>query len=203
MPESLTHALRELGNPQYLHLVLHPLLVQGLALCGLFVLGSTLLRQPRAAALGLLLLAGCALAVVPYLHAREAALAAVQAAHSKYAATEIAGLGDRLHQWAWVHEALAGLAVLALVAIPAKATGRVLGIATAVLALADGLWGLDFHHRESRIYHPNLAEAPGVVSPALPVAAPAVRTAVRAKPSATAVPRPPVESAVPPTPAPP
>ena len=203
MPESLTHALRELGNPQYSHLVLHPLLVHGLVLCGLFVLGSTLLKQPRAAALGLLLLAGCTLAVVPYLHTRGAALAAVQAAHSKYAATEISGLGDRLHQWAWIYQALAGLAVLAVIAIPAKAIGRALGIATGVLALGVGLWGLDFHHRESRVYHPNLAEAPGVAAPVLPVAAPAVRPAVPAKPSATADPRQPVESTVPPTPAPP
>ena len=198
MPESLSHALRELWNPSYQHLVLHPFFVHGLLLCGFFVLGSTVVKQTRASAMGLLLLALCALTVLPYLQARTADLPSLQATHSKFAATEISGLGDRLRSFSWIYYVLAGLAIVSLVATPAKASvGMILSLVTAILAIGVGVWGLDFHHRESRLYHPNLTEAPGVAVTTPPVPPSPVRQAPAAAPAKPVNPAPPVAPANP------
>ena len=180
MPESLAQAVRELTNPQYQHVLLLPLLVQGLILCALFVLGSVILKQSRATALGLGLLAACALAVLPYLSARAAALKAIQDAHTKYTATEIAAVGERISAVAWVYQSLAGMAVLAILATLIRARiGHWLSLLCALTGIGVALWSLDLHFRESRLYHPNLAPAttvraaPPVVTPVPPRTLPA------------------------------
>lgn len=189
MPDSLAQAIRELANPQYQHVLLLPLLVQGLVLCAVFVLGSVLLKQPRASALGLGLLAGCALAILPYLGARDAALRAIQDAHTKYTATEIAAVGERIASVTWVYQALAGLGVVACLACLTRMRVSLwLSPLAAILGIAVAAWSLDLHFRESRIYHPNLAPASSVRA-APPVAVPVPR-ALPARPVGVPAPEP-------------
>jgi hypothetical protein len=160
MPETLSQALRELWNPQYQHVVLLPFLIHGLVLMGLMTLGAAVLKQTRAGALALLLLMLCAGSVVVYLQARGASLTAIQGAHTKYEATEIAAIGERLQSLVWVYYVLAGLALLALLTIVLKPDlARLFGVLAGLAGLGAGLWGLDHHYRESRIYHPNLLPA--------------------------------------------
>lgn len=157
MPETLSQALRELWNPQYQHVVLLPFFIHGLVLMGFMTLGATLLKQTRATALALLLLAVCAGSVVIYLQARGAALSAIQSAHTKYEATEIAAIAHRLQSVVWVYHGVAGMALVALLATMFKPGARmVFGILAGLVGMGAGVWGLDLHYRESRIYHPNL-----------------------------------------------
>lgn len=184
MPESLSHALRELWNPQYQHVVLMPFFIHGLVLMGLMVLAATVLKQTRAGALALLLLALCALSVVPYLQARGVSLTAIQGAHTKYEATEIAAAGERLKSMVWLYYAVAGLSLVALVASLSKpGLGMLFGVLAGLAGLGAGLFGLDAHFRESRIYHPNLIPA-SVQRPNLPnQGAPAPATPARVQPA--------------------
>jgi hypothetical protein len=183
MPETLSHALRELWNPQYQHVVLMPFFVHGLVLMGLMVLASTVLKQTRAGALALLLLALCAVSVIPYLQARGLSLTSIQGAHTKYEATEIAAVGERLRSLAWLYYAVAGLALVALVASLSKpGLGMLFGVLAGLAGLGAGMFGLDAHFRESRIYHPNLIPA-SVQRPNLPnQAAPAPTRVQPARP---------------------
>ncbi len=186
MPDSLTQAIRELWNPQYQHVVLLPFLVHGLVLTGLMALGSAILKQHRASALAFLLMAACAAAAQPYLDARAASLTAIQAVQTKYEATEVAGLGERLQSQVWIFHAVAGLAVLAsLTELIRWNAARFLGLGAAMIGIGAGLWALDFHYRESRVYHSNLmpaartrATAPVPAAPA-PVSAPAAEPRVQ------------------------
>ena len=169
MTESLSLAVRDLWNPEYQHVVLLPFLVHGLLLCGLFALGATVLKQSRAAALALLMVALCALAAIPFLQAREAALPALQAAHSKYDSSEIAAVGQRLNSVIWLYYGVAGISIIALLASLTKASlGMIFGILASLIAIGTGFWGLDMHHRETVIYHPNLGKPPKTL-PAIPV----------------------------------
>jgi hypothetical protein len=182
MPETLSQALRELWNPQYQHVVLLPFLVHGLVLMGLMALGATVLKQTRAGALALLLLALCAGSVVVYLQARGASLTAIQGAHTKYEATEIAAIGERLQSLVWIYYAVAGLALVALVAGLSKPSlGMLFGVLAGLAGMGVGIWGLDLHYRESRIYHPNLLPAavqrPNLPNQSPPAAAPRVQPA--------------------------
>jgi hypothetical protein len=182
MPDTLSQALRELWNPQYQHVVLLPFLVHGLVLMGLMTLGATVLKQTRAGALALLLLALCAGSVVAYLQARGASLTAIQGAHTKYEATEIAAIGERLQSLVWVYYAVAGLALVALVASLIKPSlGMLFGVLSGFAGMGVGIWGLDHHYRESRIYHPNLLPAaiqrPNLPNQSPPAAAPRVQPA--------------------------
>jgi lysylphosphatidylglycerol synthetase-like protein (DUF2156 family) len=184
MPDSLIQAFRELWNPQYQHVVLLPFLVHGLILTGLMALGSAILKQHRACALALLLMAVCAAAAQPYLDARAASLSAIQAAQTKYEATEVAALGERLHSQIWIFHAVAGLAVLAALGelIRWQAV-RFLGIGVALIGMAAGCWALDFHYRESRVYHSNLMPAARTRAPAPTPSTPAAPDTPRVEPA--------------------
>ena len=168
MPESLSQAVRELWNPQYQHVLLLPFLIHGLVLMGIMTIGATILKQTRAAGLALLLLALCAGSVVVYLQARGASLSAIQGAHTKYEATEIAAIGERWKSLLWLYYSLGGLAVVALLAAMVKPGARMFfGILAGLAGMGVGIWGLDLHYRESRIYHPNLLP-PAIQRPNLP-----------------------------------
>jgi hypothetical protein len=162
MPETVSHALRELGNPHYRHLVLQPFLLHGLVLCALFTMASAVLGQGRAAAFGLVMLAGCAGVLWPYLEARAAAEPALQAVQSKYAVSDVAGIGSRLRDERWVWLALAGSCVLALAALPTRSAFAVAACLVAgCFGIGLGLWNLQFHFREARLHYPGINEVPG------------------------------------------
>jgi len=157
MLETMNHVLGELGNPQYRHLVLHPLFVHGLVLTGLFTFVSLLMKQRRAAALGLVLMAVCALSVWFYLHARAEALPAMQKTHSRFDATEMAATGELLARTAWVYFVLAGFTIFGLVAVTSRSlTASIFVLCIALGSMVVGVWGLAHHYRESCLYHPNL-----------------------------------------------
>lgn len=163
MLEQVEVAVRELWNPRYLHLVLQPFLIHGLILAGLFALLAFLLKQPRAVAVGLLLAVACALAVLPWQETRTVSLPAMQREHSRYDATEMAGIGEVVARYVWIYFTVAGLAGVAFFAVLARAKSAAFFLPLAALtAIAAGVWGLAHHHRDALLFHP---EVVGAVKP--------------------------------------
>ena len=163
MIDLLPFLIEQLQLPEYLHLVLQPFLIQGLFLCALFVLGSLICRQKGALAIGLILMALCAGCIYPYLQFRMEATTAIQLAQGEHQATEIQSIAIAFKKLSWIYYALAGIAIVAAATIPAKnKLSPLLSILAVIWALyASGL-ALAYHHRDSRLYHPNL-EGPGEV----------------------------------------
>ncbi len=163
MFDLLPFLTEQLQLPDYLHLVLQPFLIQGLFLCALFVLGSLVCRQKLALAIGLILTALCAACIFPYLQTRTEAVTAIQLAQGEHLSSEVQSIAVAFNKLAWIYYALSGIALLAAVTIPSKKKiSPVLSILVIIWALyASGL-ALAYHHRDSRLYHPNLT-APGEV----------------------------------------
>ena len=163
MLDLLPFLIEQLQLPDYLHLVLQPFLIHGLFLCALFVLGSLVCKQKVSLAIGLILMSLCAGCIYPYLQFRVDSTTAIQLAQGEHQATEIQSIAVAFTKLSWIYYALAGVAIVAAATIPAKnKLSPLLSILAVIWALyASGL-ALAYHHRDSRLYHPNL-KAPGEV----------------------------------------
>ncbi|QQL46011.1 hypothetical protein [Sulfuriroseicoccus oceanibius] len=163
MFDQLPILIEQLKTPEYLHLVLHPLLVHGLLLCGILALFCMVLRQKVALAVVLVLTALCAGAAFPYLTIRTEIIPELQLSHDHHLASEIEGITTAFSKVIWIYYAISGLAFLAAATLPLK---KKLWVPLTVLTICGALYGAglaaSYHLRESRIYHPNL-ESPGEI----------------------------------------
>lgn len=173
MFDLLPFLTEQLQLPSYLHLVLQPFLIHGLFLCALFVLGSLVCKQKLSLAIALILTALCAACIFPYLQSRTEAVTAIQLAQGEHLASEVKSIAVAFKKLSWIYYALSGLALITVVTIPAKKKiAPVLSVLVVIWSLyASGL-ALAYHHRDSRLYHPNLMAPGEVVVPKPEIPAP-------------------------------
>jgi len=157
MFDQLPPLLEQLKTPDYLHLVLHPVLVHGLLLCGLLTFFCLILRQKGALAVVLILTALCAGAAFPYLTIRTEMIPEIQLSQSGQLASEIEGVTTAFSKVVWIYYAISGLAFLAAATLPLK---KKVWVPLTILTICATLYGAGlaacYHLRESRIYHPNI-----------------------------------------------
>lgn len=200
MFDQVPFLLDQLKSPDYLHLVLQPLLVQGLLLCAIFTLICLVLRQKLALGAALLLTAICAGAAFPYLTIRSEAVQSIQLSQPQHLGSEIEGIMDAFSKIAWIYYAISGLAFLAAATLPMKnKLSTVLSLLVVVSAIYGAGLAATFHHRESRIFHPNLVSPgesqdlddtlpPSDVPPPSPSATPASQAPLQPIPPTPVVP---------------
>ncbi len=157
--EKMTAAFRD---PEYLFLVLEPLLVWGIAfgLVGLVV--TWFLKNEKLQVVSLIIMIASALAVVPYLQARGNAQERIESVYKVSDPSRAKGfhtntLDRREHRWLYL--ALAGIAGAAVLVGPRRnrlGLGLAIGsVAFSLYAINYGLW---MHYQDSLAYHPNLKQ---------------------------------------------
>lgn len=147
----------QIANPEYLYLLLEPMALYGLFFGLLFFITSLALKQDKARMIALFMIAISSLSVFPYRaeksSAMERALVVRDAGYTRMMKKHALVRDQAL----WVHYALAGAALLALVGRGKLATiTNLLMIIGGLAALTFFLW---LNLKESEIYHPNLRRA--------------------------------------------
>lgn len=153
-------------DPEYLFLVLEPLLVWGIAFGVVGLVVTYFLKNEKGQVASLIVIAVSALAVLPYLGARSSAetrIGKVYGISAPARAKEFqSNTSDRIEH-RWIYLALAGVAGAAILVGPRRnrlGFGLAIGsVAFSIYAINFGLW---MHYQDSLAYHPNLKrnEAP-------------------------------------------
>lgn len=157
--EKMTAAFQD---PEYLFLVLEPLMVWGIlfGLVGLVV--TWFLKNEKLQVASLIVIIASALIVVPYLDARGSAQERIESVYKVSDPSRAKGfhantLDRREHRW--VYLALAGIAGAALLVGPRR---NRLGMGLTVGSLAFSLYAINYglwmHYQDSLAYHPNLKQ---------------------------------------------
>jgi len=151
----------QMNQPEYLHVLIHPLLIYGFALGILGLIAALFLRHRRAEVVALLVVLASALAAWPAAHYGNAAYDGMIGSLSETDKDGAAWLDehlDRGEDYLWVFHSVAALAALALI-LPVwlPRTGRplaVLVLLASVAAFGCGAWigqaGGKIRHKEFR-----------------------------------------------------
>ena len=130
--------LRDLQRPEYLHVLINPLPVYGLAIALLGLIAAIYLNTRGGQITALVLVFACALSAWPTAHYGEAAEDRVQAMADDDGEAWLKEHSHRADQLIWVFYTLAGAAAIAIFA-PAKwpRSARPLTFATLILTIAS------------------------------------------------------------------
>ena len=161
--ESLSAALQD---PEYLFLLLEPLLFYGIAFGVVLFLVTLFMKVEKFQVVALVFIAAAALTVIPYTGARKSAQDRIAQVYKIESPSRVRGFQEISENRAahrWVYLLLAGLAGATILVGPRR---NRLGLGLAVGSVAVGIYlanyGLWMHYQESLVYHPNLKnhEAP-------------------------------------------
>jgi len=160
MLKEFIHLSEKLNDPEYLHLLLEPVMIYGLAIGVIVFLFSFFFSERRMQFVALGIIIVSSLAVIPYLDQREKADKQVV----KLRASNLPGMESMMKesqerrkdsQKAYVIvAALAGLTLL-MGAHKGK-PGMFAGVATSIAGAAVVVHGAWLHLEDAEIYHPNI-----------------------------------------------
>ena len=162
--KNLTQLFDKIGDPEYRHLLLEPVLIYGVLLGVLAFAFAFLFKERKMQLAALLVVIVSALMIVPYLNSRSKA---DQRAEKLFAAQaeEIAALRETRKDTQWAYFAVAGLAGVTLLMGAHKGKpGLVVGIVTVGAGICLVLFSMSMHLKDSQIYHPNLRAGPSEVA---------------------------------------
>tara|TARA_R110002096_G_scaffold200639_9_gene384697 strand:+ start:10381 stop:10914 length:534 start_codon:yes stop_codon:yes gene_type:complete len=152
-----------LGSPEYGYLMLEPMFIYGIGLGLIIFLFALIVKEPKSQMLGLILIAGCAMMIGPYLNRRGAAEARIvqvyQIDQPDRAEGFIAKTKNRRNA-KWLYYLTAAVAIGALLVGGKNKVGTGLTIATILLAVGTIFFSSVFHYNEAKLYHPNLRAPP-------------------------------------------
>lgn len=149
--------LRQLGNPQFLHFLLEPLLLWGVLGGALgWILSAGLLRHRRAQVCSLLVMALSAFSVLPMLHFRRQA-----APLSAPSARLLKEQNERRRDTQWVYLGLGSLALLGLggTGEGKGKLGVALSLTIGVAGIAAAVYSLWLEEKEIAVFHPEARRA--------------------------------------------
>ncbi|MCB1236354.1 MAG: hypothetical protein KDM91_14905 [Verrucomicrobiae bacterium] len=163
MKEFLDHFEKLLGafkDPEYLFLVLEPVLFYGIGIGVIGLIAAWFLKNERLQLASLIVIAVSALAIFPYLGARESAQKRIVKVYEIESPTRAKAFStntaDRIDH-KWIYLALAGVAGAAILVGPRR---NRLGLGLAIGAVVLGLHGVNYslwmHYQDSLAFHPNL-----------------------------------------------
>lgn len=148
------------GDPEYLHLFLEPIFIYGVGFGVLIYLLSLALKDPRLQTVALIVIAGCALVILPYQRSREAASERITQVYKIDQPSRVAGFTANTEEWdakRWVYLMLAGLAFAAIFVGPQR---NRLGFGLAISSVLIGSWVVVMstwmHYQGALVDHPNL-----------------------------------------------
>lgn len=149
-----------LGDPEYLYLVLEPLLFYGIGFGLLLFIITFFLKNERLQISALIVVAVMALAIVPYMKNRAAAQPRIESVYKVSDASRVSGFRNNTidrkdHRWLYL--TLAGVAGAAILVGPRRnKLGLGLAGATVLLGLYTANYSLWMHYQDSLAFHPNL-----------------------------------------------
>lgn len=153
----LTSLWHGIGDPEYLHLLLEPVPMYGLAFGLIFLAASVVLREGKMRMLALLVMAVSCASVQPYVKLRIKS-------EPRVLALQDAGLHPLIRKQtearsgsAWIYY---GLAVVCMTALSFGRGGRSLILTGAALLLCSAglVHALWLHKKECEIYHRNIVK---------------------------------------------
>jgi hypothetical protein len=156
MLREFAHLTEKLKDPEYLHLLLEPLMIWGLGIGVIAFLLAFFFGERKMQLVALAVIIISSLAVVPYLEQRAAADARVVKLRSDVKEL-IEESQERRHDSRGAYLLVASLAGLtALMGAHKGMVGMLAGIGTAVagsIVVVHGAW---LHLKDAEIYHPNI-----------------------------------------------
>lgn len=157
MMNELTALWNSLQDAEYLHLVLEPLPLFGLAF-GLVLFGlSFVVRERKTRLLALALIVGCCASVRPYLNLREKCQPRILAMQPAAYHPLIQEQSARRAGSSWFYYGIAAWCAAALVMMR-KNTGLLVSLTTIVVCLAGFLHALWLHKKECEVFHRNIVK---------------------------------------------
>jgi hypothetical protein len=153
--------LRDLQQPEYLHVLINPLPVYGLAIALFGLIAAMYLGTRGGQVTALVLIFACAASVWPVVHYGEAAEDRVQAMADDDGVAWLKAHAHRADDLVWVFYALALVSAAAIFA-PKKwpKTARPLAVATLILAIASLGAGFYIAHAGGKIRHREFRNIP-------------------------------------------
>ena len=152
--------LEKLRDPQFLHHLLEPLLIYGLALGIMGFLVAFAVKERKMQLAALILIIGSALTIVPYTHFRKKADAEQMGELLGAEKAMVEEHHTRLLEGQWIYFGIAGLAALTLLMGAHKGTaGHVIGGATATAGAGAVIFRMWLHLKSEYIEHPELRVA--------------------------------------------
>ncbi len=155
MWEELNRVWQGLRDAEYLHLLLEPLPLYGLAFGLLVLLVAHLAGESKSRLLALLLITASCASVWPYQELRRQATPRILATRDPALGPFIREQTERREACDWAYYAMAALGAVTLAARLAG-KGRVLLALTAAGALALLCLSIWLHQKECEVYHRNI-----------------------------------------------
>ncbi|MEM1297377.1 MAG: hypothetical protein AAGH89_18575 [Verrucomicrobiota bacterium] len=153
-----------LGTPEYGFLMLEPIFVYGIGLGLVIFLFALIVREQKSQMFGLILIAGCAMMIGPYLNRRGAAEKRIVQVYQIDQPDRAEGFVEKTknrRSAKWLYYLTAAVAIGALLVGGKNKVGTGLTIATILLALGTVFFSSVIHYNEAKLYHPNLRAPPG------------------------------------------
>ncbi len=158
--ETIDLLFKKIGDPEYRHLLLEPLLIYGVLIGAAAFVLAFLFKERKMQLAALLIIIVSALMVVPYLSARSSADKRAEKLFTAKA-EQIAAQRETRKDSQWAYFAVAALAGVTLLMGAHKGkAGLVVGVATVGAAGCLVLFGMAMHLKDSQIHHPNLRGSP-------------------------------------------
>ena len=154
--KDITLLIEKLGDAEYRHLLLEPILIYGVLLGRFGFVFAFLFKERKMQLVALIVIIFSSLMVVPYLNARSAADKRAERLFVAQA-EQISEQRETRKDAQWAYFLVAGLAGVTLLMGPHKGKpGLLVGIATVVAGAGLVLFSASMHLKDSRVYHPNL-----------------------------------------------
>lgn len=153
--------LRDISQPEYLHVLINPLPVYGLAVALFGLVAAIYLKTRGGQVTALVLIFACAASAWPVAHYGEAAESSVLAMSDDDGQAWLKAHAHRADEWIWIFGGLA-LASVAAIFLPKrwpKTTRPLLGL-TLLLAVAALLAGAYIAHAGGKIRHKEFRNVP-------------------------------------------
>jgi hypothetical protein len=159
MLREFAHLTDKLSDPEYLHLLLEPIMIWGLGFGVIAFLFSFFFGERKMQFVALAVIMVSSLAVMPYLEQRKKADARVVKLRSDMSGM-IEESSERRSDSRGAYVLVAGLAGLTLLMGAHKGkAGMFAGMATAVAGAVVVVHGAWLHLKDAEIYHPNIRVA--------------------------------------------
>jgi hypothetical protein len=157
MMRELSSLWHSLEDAEYLHLLLEPVPLFGLAFGLMFLIAATALRAKLVAVIALIVIAVSCLSVHEAVQLRIKAEPRVLALQDAAFHPLIKQQTERRSSTTWIYYSIASVCVLAI-ALGRGSRGVVVGIVTIVVCSAGLMHALWLHKKECEVYHRNIVK---------------------------------------------